>query len=187
MYIFGDNISQFGNYVLHHATLTSFPDFPEFFNRHLAFQKVYGNLLPNAYFWAGNEPTMLTPWMFDYGRQCEKTQFWTREITHKHFSSEASGIPGNDDYASMSTFLLFSSLGIYPVAGKDYFLLGSPRVKSSRLTIIHANGATSDLRIETHSNSRGNVYVQKLLVNGKEWDSTRVPTSVLKAPDGCVL
>lgn len=159
----------------------------EFFNRHLAFQKVYGNLLPNAYFWAGNEPTMLTPWMFDYGRQCEKTQFWTREITHKHFSSEASGIPGNDDYASMSTFLLFSSLGIYPVAGKDYFLLGSPRVKSSRLTIIHANGATSDLRIETHSNSRGNVYVQKLLVNGKEWDSTRVPTSVLKAPDGCVL
>jgi predicted alpha-1,2-mannosidase len=159
----------------------------EFFDKHLEFQRAYGNLLPNPYFWAGNEPTMLTPWLFNYGKQCHLTQYWTRTITHLHFSNKASGLPGNDDYASMSTFLLFSSLGVYPAATKDYYLIGSPRVQSASLLLQRADGSFSTLSITTHDNSADNVYVQKLLVNGLEWTSTQLPTAVLKAAQGCTL
>lgn len=160
-----------------------------FFDKHLAFQKAYGNFLPNPYYWAGNEPTMLTPWLFNYGtnKRCHLTQKWSRAITHLHFSNKPSGIPGNDDYASMSSFLLFSSLGVYPAATQDYFLLGSPRVKSGRLQLRRADGTISVLSIATHNNSADNVYVHKLLVNGREWTSTTIFTSVLKAPGGCTL
>lgn len=158
-----------------------------FFDKHVTFQKAYGSLLPNPYFWAGNEVTMLTPWLFNFGKSCHKTQYWTRSITHMHFNNGPSGLPGNDDYASMSTFLLFSSLGIYPAATQDYYLIGSPRVKSASLQLTRAEGSYSALRIETHDNSADNVYVQKLLVNGQEWTETKIPTSVLKAPEGCTL
>ena len=85
----------------------------KFFEKHIPFHETYGAVLPNPYFWAGNEITFLTPFLFNYGSQCYKTQYWSRKVTDMHFSNTPSGLPGNDDYASMSTWVLFASLGVY--------------------------------------------------------------------------
>jgi putative alpha-1,2-mannosidase len=64
----------------------------------------------------------------------------------------------------MSAWFLFSSLGFYPVApGSDQYALGSPAIKTAILKL--ENGKT--LAIEAQNQTDKNVYVQKVLVNGK--------------------
>jgi predicted alpha-1,2-mannosidase len=158
-----------------------------FFEQYAAFQTAYGTILPNPYYWGGNEVCMLTPWLFNFGKQCHLSQRWSRSVAKELFTTAPSGIPGNDDYASMSSWLLFASLGVYPMAGQGYFMVGSPRVKEAALRLTHLDGATSMLTIRAYNNSAENVYVQKLLVNGRVWTSPRLPSGVLADPGGCML
>ena len=60
-----------------------------------------------------------------------------------HFHDSPAGLPGNDDYGSMSTWLLWGSLGVYPVAGTDAFLVGSPAVQAATVTLQVAHHYTA--------------------------------------------
>jgi len=65
----------------------------------------------------------------------------------------------------MSAWLLFSSLGFYPVApASGQYQLGSPAIKTAILKL--ENGKS--LSIEAKNQSDKNVYVQKVELNGKE-------------------
>jgi putative alpha-1,2-mannosidase len=65
----------------------------------------------------------------------------------------------------MSAWFLFSSLGFYPVApGSDRYALGSPAIKTAILKL--ENGKT--FTIEANNQSDKNIYVEKILVNGKQ-------------------
>jgi predicted alpha-1,2-mannosidase len=136
---------------------------------HLSYAEKYGSLVPNPYYWAGNEHSSLVPWLFNYGPDCTRTQYWTRNITHLHYSNTPHGIPGNDDYGAMSSWLLFTSLGLFPQAGLNLFLIGSPRVQEASLRLSKYDGSSTIVKIVTYNNSAENVYVEKLLVNGVEW------------------
>ncbi len=157
-----------------------------FFEQHL-FHQPLGSLLPNPYYWAGNEHSFHVPFLFNYGPNCSRTQYWSRRVTHLHFAPESYGNPGNDDYGSMSSWLLFASLGLMPQAGTSNFWVGSPRVKSATLQLKHYNGMYSSLNISTVNNSAENVFVQKLLVNGKEYTSPFIDRSVLAAEGSVTL
>jgi putative alpha-1,2-mannosidase len=79
---------------------------------------------------------MLAPYLWDYlPGKCHKTQYWSRAAVAMHFHDSPAGLPGNDDYGSMSTWLLWGSLGVYPVAGTDIFLVGSPAVQAATVTL----------------------------------------------------
>ena len=72
-----------------------------FFNEHIAYNDKRGSALPNPYYWAGNEHNTFTPWMFSFNGpkpNCTKTHYWSRYLTYNHFSTQPSGISGNDDY-----------------------------------------------------------------------------------------
>ena len=65
----------------------------------------------------------------------------------------------------MSAWYVFSALGFYPVLpGSDEYQIGSPLVKSAKISL--ENGQF--LNITTENQSEKNVYVKKILVNGKE-------------------
>lgn len=87
----------------------------------------------------------------------------------------------------MASWLLFTSLGLYPQAGTTTFMIGSPRVKDATLSIEHLDGSLSNLEIITYNNSPVNVFVERLLINGIEHSSTKVDRSVLAASEGCRL
>lgn len=157
-----------------------------FFEMSLNFNAT-GSLVPNPYYWAGNEHDFMTPFMFSWGPNCTRTQYWSRKTTHLHFSNTPHGIPGNDDYGSMSSFVLFAGLGIYPQAGTTNYIIGSPRVSKASVTLHHYDGTNSVLNIITHNNSAENVFVQKLLVNGVEYTSPFIDRSVLAASGGATL
>jgi predicted alpha-1,2-mannosidase len=68
-----------------------------FMNESLAFPS---NVLPNPYYWAGNEPDILAPWLFGPAGRLDLTQYWTRSVLSSKYTSHPSGIPGNDEYPS---------------------------------------------------------------------------------------
>ena len=56
------------------------------------------NILPDPYYWAGNEPDIFAVWLFNYAGRQDLTQQYSRWNANKKFSSQADGLPGNDDY-----------------------------------------------------------------------------------------
>lgn len=85
----------------------------EFFDRSFYWNTTW---LPNPYYWAGNEHDLLSVWLFSYTNHSELTQKYSRKILETSYGVDGAGLPGNDDYATMSAWLIFASLGFYPVA-----------------------------------------------------------------------
>jgi len=74
---------------------------------------------------------------------------------------------GNDDCGQMSAWYIFSALGFYPVApGSENYSLGSPAVQSATIQLEHGKTFT----IEAVGQSDKNIYVKKVLLNGKAID-----------------
>lgn len=147
-------------------------DLESFFELHIPVNEKIGSLLPNPYYWAGNEVDMMTPFYFNYV-DCTRTQYWTRKILPMHFTNTPHGIPGNDDYGSMAAFVVFSSVGLYPLASTTTYFITSPSVTSATFNLPSIAGNTKEgkLTIQTYNNTIDNVYIEKLLLNGVQYYS----------------
>jgi predicted alpha-1,2-mannosidase len=112
----------------------------------------------------GNEPGHHIPYLYNWTGYPEKTQERVRMIMDTMYGPTVEGLCGNDDAGQMSAWYIFSSLGFYPVTpGSNDYALGSPLVKEA---VIHLdNGKT--LTIKANNQSKQNVYVQSVSVNGK--------------------
>ncbi|MBX3187183.1 MAG: GH92 family glycosyl hydrolase [Labilithrix sp.] len=82
--------------------------------------------LPNPYYWPSNEPVLFSGWVFSAVGDHERTARWTRWTALTHYADTPDGLPGNDDGGTMSAFYLFATLGLYPIAGTDRYVLGAP-------------------------------------------------------------
>ena len=113
----------------------------------------------------GNEPAHHVAYLYNWTSQPQKTQERVRMILKNQYRAAPDGLGGNDDCGQMSAWFIFSTLGFYPVApASDQYQLGSPAIKTATLRL--ENGKT--LTIEAKNQSDKNVYVQKVVVNGKE-------------------
>ena len=113
----------------------------------------------------GNEPSHHVVYLYNWTDSPWKAQDKIRMILKKMYRNGADGLGGNDDFGQMSAWYIFSSLGFYPVApGSDEYALGSPLLKSAILNL--ENGKTFE--VETVNQSDKNVFVSKVLLNGKE-------------------
>lgn len=112
----------------------------------------------------GNEPSHHVAYLYNWSAKPWKTQEKVRMICQTMYKPTPDGLSGNDDCGQMSAWYIFSALGFYPVApGSQYYAIGSPTVVSA--TIYLENGKT--FRISTLNQSPSNIYVQKVLLNGK--------------------
>lgn len=132
----------------------------DFFNKSTYW---HTNDLPNPWYWAGNEPDLLAPWQFVFGNRADLTQKWTRWLLDKFYTDKWDGIPGNDDYGTMSAWATFASLGFYPISATTTYIIGSPVFPKAT---IHRPGI-GDIVIIAHDTSSTNIYVQKMILNGK--------------------
>jgi len=113
----------------------------------------------------GNEPAHHVAYLYNWAGQPWKTQAQVRKILNMQYKAAPDGLGGNDDTGQMSAWYILSALGIYPVApGSDEYAIGSPAVDSAVLTL--ENGKT--FSIEAIGQGPENVYVKKVLLNGKE-------------------
>ncbi|WP_295202388.1 GH92 family glycosyl hydrolase [uncultured Chryseobacterium sp.] len=113
----------------------------------------------------GNEPAHHVAYLYNWAGQPWKTQAQVRRILNMQYKAAPDGLGGNDDTGQMSAWYILSSMGFYPVApGSDMYAIGSPAVDSAILTL--ENGKT--FRIESIDQGPENVYVKKVLLNGKK-------------------
>lgn len=112
----------------------------------------------------GNEPGHHIPYLYNWTGKEYKTQSRVRMIMDTMYGPGVEGLCGNDDAGQMSAWYVFSSLGFYPVIpGSDRYALGSPLVKKATLNLENGN----QLVINTTNQSKENVYVKSLKINGK--------------------
>jgi len=122
----------------------------------------------------GNEPSHHVAYLYNWTNKPEKTQKTVRLILEKMYKPTSDGLGGNDDCGQMSAWYIFSSLGFYPVApGSEYYSIGSPLVKSAIIYLENEN----KFEIETVNQSEQNVYVEKVLLNGKTIDDFQLKHS----------
>lgn len=113
----------------------------------------------------GNEPAHHVAYLYNFAGQPWKTQQRVRMILKNQYKPAPDGLGGNDDCGQMSAWYLFSTLGFYPVApGSTQYQLGSPAINKAVIKLENGNTFT----IEANNQSDKNVYVQKVLLNGKQ-------------------
>jgi predicted alpha-1,2-mannosidase len=111
-----------------------------------------------------NEPGFLLPVLYNYAGRPDKTADIVHLILEKAFSDTRAGIPGNDDSGAMSSWLIFSTLGIFPVAGQDVYLISTPSIPDASLAL--GNGKKFRIVAKNLDANGLNRYVQSATLNG---------------------
>lgn len=120
-----------------------------------------------------NEPSIGSPWLYDFAGQPWKTQELVRRVLDTIWLNEPKGIPGNDDLGEMSSWYVFASLGIYPsIPGRAEMVVGSPIF--TKATVHRDDG---DIVIEAPNAGAGKPYVASLKVDGKPTSRAWLPES----------
>ena len=115
----------------------------------------------------GNQPIQHMTYLYNYGGEPWKSQFWVREIMDKLYTAAPDGYCGDEDNGQTSAWYVFSSLGFYPVCpGSNEYILGSPLFKSVEIEL--ENG--EKLIINASNNSKENRYVDEMKLNGKKYN-----------------
>lgn len=137
----------------------------------------YGNTIFNP----GNEPAFNTPYLFNFVDRQDLSVKYSRHAALAYYNAGTGGIPGNSDAGAMQTWALWNMIGLYPMTGQDYFLIGSPFF--SDLSIQLGNNKT--LRITSTGGDRYEApYVQSLKVNGNQWQKSWVTWNDIFANGG---
>jgi len=112
----------------------------------------------------GNQPVQHMIYLYNYAGQPWKTQFRVRQVLDKLYNYTPDGYCGDEDNGQTSAWYVFSALGFYPVTpGTDQYVFGSPLF--NKVTLSFENG--KKLVIEAPQNSKDNIYVKDIKLNGK--------------------
>jgi len=112
----------------------------------------------------GNEPSFHIPYLYNFTNSPWKTQKHIRLLLDVWFKDNIFGIPGDEDGGGMSAFVVFSSMGFYPVTpGLPIYTIGSPVF--SRVTINLQNG--KQFTMIANNCSVVNKYIQSAKMNGQ--------------------
>jgi putative alpha-1,2-mannosidase len=112
----------------------------------------------------GDEPTLESPWLYDWLRRPWKTQAAVRRALRLYGPAPA-GWPGNDDLGTLSAWYVFGALGMYPAQpGTGTLALSSPlfgraevRLAGGKRLTILAPGAkpyVAHLELDGHPHDR---------------------------------
>jgi predicted alpha-1,2-mannosidase len=111
----------------------------------------------------GNEPDILAPWLYIHVNRPDRTAERVRAIMAKDYNSGRSGLPGNDDAGTLSSWYVWAAIGLFPNAGQPFYYIGSPVFSRS---VMHLEQGRS-LVVEAPGTSATNLYVQSAEFNGK--------------------
>jgi predicted alpha-1,2-mannosidase len=128
------------------------------------------NIFYRQHFDVTNEPGFLMPMLYNWAGRPDHTADVVNMYLEKAFTPERSGIPGNDDSGAMSSWFIFNSLGFYPNAGQDIYLIGTPSFPEAEITLAH--GKTLRILAKNLDAAHINRYIQSATLNGKPLDQS---------------
>jgi putative alpha-1,2-mannosidase len=129
----------------------------------------YGNTTYNP----NNEPDLQAPY----------TYLWSGEPDHiatvvraqeSLFADAPNGMTGNDDLGEMSSWLVMSSIGLYPMmSGADYYAVTSPQFPRAIVHVGAYGGRQGgSIVIDAPGSSWTNRYITGMTLNGQSHQQT---------------
>jgi predicted alpha-1,2-mannosidase len=117
----------------------------------------------------GNEPSFHIPYLYNYAGEPWKAQKRIRFLMDVWFKDNIFGIPGDEDGGGMSAFVVFSSMGFYPVTpGLPVYTIGSPVFEEVKIELENGNTFT----VNANNCSVVNKYIQSAKLNGQQLSKT---------------
>ena len=118
-------------------------------------------------YWHGNEPSHHIIYLYDFAGQPWKAQELVHKVMKTQYGNKPNSLSGNDDCGQMSAWYLFNAMGFYPVCpGSNYYAFGSPNLKKAVISL--ATNKTFSITAENLTEQ--NIYIQKVMLNGKVWN-----------------
>ena len=109
-----------------------------------------------------NEPSINTPWIYNYTGQPYKAQETLRQAMTQLWNTTTGGIPGNDDLGAMSSWYVWTALGLYPeVPSRADLQVGAPLFPRA---VIHRDRGRT---IQINAPAAPAQYIQSMKVNGR--------------------
>lgn len=117
----------------------------------------------------GNEPAMHIPYLYNYAGQPWRTQKRVRNLLDQWFRNDVMGIPGDEDGGGLTSFVVFSQIGFYPITpGLPMYVIGSPTFETAALDL--GNGKTFQVVCKNYAPD--NKYIQSAKLDGKVWNKS---------------
>lgn len=114
----------------------------------------------------GNEPSHHVTYLYTMLGEPWKTADRVREVLSVLYHDNEDGLSGNEDVGQMSAWYVMSAMGIYevePAGGRYWF--GSPLFDEVTLQL-----PAGEMRIVAEGTSAENKYIQRVWLNGKEYN-----------------
>lgn len=116
-----------------------------------------------------NEPDINYPYLFNFVKgeewRCQKI---VHDLMDKHFTNTPGGLPGNDDTGTLSAWLVYSMMGLYPICpGNMDYALSSPVFKKVTIKLDKQYYGKDKIVIEAPEASSENRFVKEVKAGGK--------------------
>lgn len=114
-----------------------------------------------------NEPDIGYPYLFNYVKGEEwRTQKMVQKLVKQHFQNKPAGLPGNDDTGTMSAWLVYAMMGVYPIVPSEpKYTITNPMFDKITIQLDSKYYKNKTIVIEREINNNGNI--KKIELNGK--------------------
>lgn len=132
----------------------------------------------------GNQPCLHIPWLFNFSGKPYLSQKWVHAICDEFYGVE--GIHGygygqDEDQGQLGAWYVISSIGLFDVRGltspDPSFQIGSPLFDKVTIKLNKDYYTGDKFVIETRNNSKENVYINSMTLNGQEYSTVQLPFS----------
>ncbi len=114
-----------------------------------------------------NETDMETPYAYAYAERHDKLCEVVHLGTKCMFTTGEGGVPGNADSGGLTACYIWNALGIFPVAGQDIMIIGTPYFEESKLNL--SSGKTFTIKRQGEG-----IYVKSATLDGEHLNMLRI-------------
>lgn len=112
-----------------------------------------------------NEPDMEAPYAYLWAGRHDRCAEVVRRVMRYQFATGKGGLPGNDDSGGLSSWYVWSAIGLFPVTGLPIMLIGSPIFDRATLKLYGG-----DFTIVAENQAPDHFFVQEAWLNGQPID-----------------
>ncbi|MBF6628964.1 MAG: GH92 family glycosyl hydrolase [Proteiniphilum sp.] len=123
----------------------------------------------------GNQPNLHISWLFNFSGKPWLTQKWVRAICDEFYGTEGVhgyGYGQDEDQGQLGAWYVMAAMGLFDVKGlteiNPSFQLGSPLFDKITIQLNRDYYHGDQFVIETRNNSKENIYIESLELNGEE-------------------
>ncbi len=134
----------------------------------------------------GNQPNLHISWLFNYSGKPYLTQKWVHAICDEFYGTE--GIHGygygqDEDQGQLGAWYVMASIGLFDVKGltdvNPSFQISTPLFDKVSIKLPASTGY-KPFTIDVSNNSKSNVYLQDIMLNGKALDKLSISIDDVK-------